>query len=131
MKILLDMNLPEVWERFLNDAGHVAIHWSRVGDIRAFDEQIMDWARVRGYVVLTHDLDFGSLLYVTNAKSPSVIQIRAEPILPGSVGPIVLEALDVAARMLKEGALVTIDPRRHRIRLLPLRGNGAERIEGD
>ena len=32
----------------------------------------------------------------------------------------VLETLDVAQPMLEAGALVTIDPRRHRIRLLPL-----------
>ncbi len=57
---------------------------------------------------------------LTNAAAPSVIQIRAEHILPRFVGPAILETLDVAARMLEAGALVTIDPRRHRIRLLPL-----------
>ena len=124
MNILLDMNMQEVWGRFLRDAGHAAIHWSRVGDIRAPDDEIMEWARVQGHVVLTHDLDFGSLLFLTNATAPSVIQIRAEHILPRFVGEAVLETLDVAARMLDAGALVTIDPRRHRIRLLPLQGYG-------
>jgi predicted nuclease of predicted toxin-antitoxin system len=81
----------------------------------------MEWARIQGQVVLTHDLlDFGSLLFLANTSAPSVIQIRAEHILPTFVGPAVLETLDVAARMLEAGALVTIDPRRRRIRLLPL-----------
>ncbi len=124
MNILLDMNMPEVWEEFLRAAGHTAIHWSRVGDIRALDEEIMEWARIQGQIVLTHDLDFGSLLFLTNASAPSVIQIRAEHILPRFVGPAVLETLDVAARMLEAGALVTIDPRRQRIRLLPLQSSG-------
>ena len=33
MNILLDMNVPEIWEELLRNAGHYAIHWSRVGDI--------------------------------------------------------------------------------------------------
>jgi predicted nuclease of predicted toxin-antitoxin system len=122
MKILLDMNMPGVWEAFLNAAGHSAIHWSRVGDIRADDTEIMDWARSNSHMVLTHDLDFGSLLFLTNATAPSVVQVRAEHIVPKIVGAAVLEALAVAADALESGALVTIDPRRHRIRLLPLRG---------
>jgi predicted nuclease of predicted toxin-antitoxin system len=121
MNILLDMNIPQVWEAFLRDAGHSAIHWSRVGDIRALDEEIMAWARDNDHVVLTHDLDLGSLLFLTNATAPSVVQIRAENVLPQFVGAAVLETLDVAAETLEEGALATIDPRRHRIRLLPLK----------
>jgi predicted nuclease of predicted toxin-antitoxin system len=121
MKILLDMNMPIVWDEFLREAGHAPIHWSRVGDIRAPDDEIMAWAREHDHIVLTHDLDFGSLLFLTNAAAPSVIQIRAEHILPRFVGAAVLETLAIAAKPLEEGALVTIDPRRQRIRLLPLR----------
>ncbi|MBK1720542.1 DUF5615 family PIN-like protein [Thiocystis violacea] len=91
MKILLDMNIPEVWEAFLRNAGHCAIHWSRVGNIRAPDEEIMEWARSQDHIVLTHDLDFGALLFLTNAAAPSVIQIRAEHILPRFIGAAVLE----------------------------------------
>jgi len=121
MNIVLDMNIPETWEHFLNRAGHDAIHWSRIGDIRADDDTIMEWARDHGYVVFTHDLDFGSLLFTTNAADPSVLQLRVQHIVPDVVGNAVLEALVTAADALKSGALVTIDPRRHRIRLLPLR----------
>lgn len=124
MKILLDMNIPETWVTFLNNAGHEAIHWNRVGDIRAEDVEIMAWAREQGYIVFTHDLDFGSLLHATNAEDPSVIQLRAEHILPEVLGDAVLETLDGATEALNSGALVTIDPRRHRIRFLPLRSQG-------
>ena len=87
----------------------------------------MEWARNNNHVVLTHDLDFGSLLFLTNATEPSVIQIRAEHILPKFVGTAVLETLDVAGKRLDDGALVTIDPRRHRIRLLPLQPSGRQK----
>jgi predicted nuclease of predicted toxin-antitoxin system len=123
MKIVLDMNIPEVWESYLKAAGYEAIHWSRIGDIRADDVEIMAWAREHSHLVFTHDLDFGSMLFATNAKAPSVLQLRVEHIVPDSVGDTVLEALNTAGEALRTGALVTIDPRRHRIRLLPLRSN--------
>lgn len=31
-----------------------------------------------GYVVFTHDLDFGDILAATNADDPSVIQVRTQ-----------------------------------------------------
>ncbi len=120
MKLLLDMNIPQIWVEFLMNAGHEAIHWSKVGDIRAEDTEIMEWARINQFVVFTHDLDFGTLLYLTNAKAPSVIQLRVEHILPSAVGDIVLDTLKTVEENLKKGALVTIDPRRQRVRLLPL-----------
>ncbi|TVQ89006.1 MAG: hypothetical protein EA400_08250 [Chromatiaceae bacterium] len=73
MKIILDMNIPEAWGDFLRDAGYEAIHWSRIGDIRADDDAIVAWAREHGHVIFTHDLDFGSLLFTTNATAPSVL----------------------------------------------------------
>ncbi len=42
----------------------------------------MDWARPSGYVVFTHDLDFGALLAASHAGGPSVIQVRAQDVLP-------------------------------------------------
>lgn len=42
----------------------------------ATDEEIMRWARENGYVVFTHDLNFGVILAATRAQSPSVIQVR-------------------------------------------------------
>ena len=36
----------------------------------------MAWARENGYVVFTHDLDFGTLLALTRDAGPSVIQVR-------------------------------------------------------
>ncbi|MFN2270840.1 MAG: DUF5615 family PIN-like protein, partial [Anaerolineae bacterium] len=73
MNLLLDMNIPEIWVPFLSEAGHRATHWSRVGDIRAEDTAIMRWAKAHGQVIFTNDLDFGALLYLTDALAPSVV----------------------------------------------------------
>lgn len=65
MKILIDMNLSPRWVAFLTQAGWEAVHWSTVGDPRATDQSLMAYAREQGYVLFTHDLDFGILLALT------------------------------------------------------------------
>lgn len=124
MKILLDMNLSPAWVPFLEHEGYEVRHWSHIGPYDAPDTEVMDWARKNNYVVFTHDLDFGALLYVTNARAPTVVQLRCEDVRPKSVGKSVLEALRKVRSEIEKGALVVIDPRKNRVRLLPLRGEG-------
>jgi predicted nuclease of predicted toxin-antitoxin system len=80
----------------------------------------MRWALARGYVVFTHDLDFGALLALTTATGPSVIQVRTQDVLPESLGPTVVAALRRFESVLTEGALVTINERTSKARILPL-----------
>ena len=121
MKILLDMNIPIQWEETLNAAGHEARHWRDVGKIDAPDTELMTWADQHGFVVFTHDLDFGALLFATNAQSPSVIQLRAANILPDAMGELILQTLKDIESELEQGALVIIDPKKKRLRMLPLK----------
>ena len=80
----------------------------------------MDLARREEYAIFTKDLDFGIILARSRTERPSVIQVRAsENILPEDIAPQVLRAFEEARGELEAGALVTIDPRRHRVRLLP------------
>jgi predicted nuclease of predicted toxin-antitoxin system len=72
-------------------------------------------------VVLTHDLDFGSILAVTNGQKPSVVQMRSQDVTPERIGAMLISALRQLETELGDGALVTLDPRRTRVRLLPLR----------
>jgi predicted nuclease of predicted toxin-antitoxin system len=76
MKLLVDMNLSPNWVVVLKEAGWKAVHWSQVGNLRAADSEILAWAKQNGHIVITHDLDFGSLLALTQAIGPSVIQVR-------------------------------------------------------
>lgn len=41
----------------------------------------MAYARAQGFVIVTHDLDFGALLAATRAHAPSVMQIRTQDVL--------------------------------------------------
>jgi predicted nuclease of predicted toxin-antitoxin system len=80
----------------------------------------MDYARENGLLVFTHDLDFGALLAQKQSRGPSVIQIRTQDVLPKAIGEMVIRALHAARHHLESGALVTVDPNRHRIRVLPI-----------
>lgn len=79
----------------------------------------MAYARTHDFVVLTHDLDFGAILAATHGEKPSVVQIRAEDVSPDVIGKQVMAALQQMASELERGALLTIDPNRTRLRLLP------------
>lgn len=121
MKLLVDMNLSPRWVALLADAEIESIHWSSVGNPKAPDTEIMAYARATNAVVLTHDLDFGSILAATGGDKPSVVQIRAEDVSVSAIGAQVVAALLQVMPELEEGALVTIDPKRTRLRMLPLR----------
>lgn len=116
----MDMNLSPSWVAVLAHGGHQAVHWSAVGDHGAKDSDILLWARRRRCVVFTHDLDFGALLAATNAKSPSVLQVRTTDPSPGHCGKVVLDVLRRYREALAAGALLTVDEDRSRIRLLPM-----------
>jgi predicted nuclease of predicted toxin-antitoxin system len=121
MKLLVDMNLSPRWIRFLNEAGMGAVHWSAVGRNNAPDAEIMAYAAANGCVVLTHDLDFGAILAAIAGERPSVVQIRSDDVSPDAIGAKVTDAILQLHAELDAGALVTVDPARTRVRLLPLR----------
>lgn len=121
MNILIDMNLSPMWEQVLCTAGHQAIHWSRIGPPDAKDHELLAWARENGHVVFTHDLDFGAILAASQAEGPSVLQLRAQNVTPDHLRDRVLSTLGQVSDHLARGALISLDERSARIRILPLR----------
>lgn len=114
------MNLPPSWVKFLSDQGIEALHWSNVGDGRAPDSEILKWADKNDFTVFTHDLDFTTLLAITGASGPSVIQLRSQDVLPNAVGAQVVSVLSTYGPELESGALVTVDLISSRVRILPI-----------
>ena len=121
MKIVIDMNLSPEWVSVLESAGYKAVHWSTVGNPKAKDTTIMTWSVDNGYIVFTHDLDFGALLAISQADAPSVIQVRTQDVLPSKLGNLVLNALQQFQSELETGALVTINEAKAKARILPIK----------
>jgi predicted nuclease of predicted toxin-antitoxin system len=122
MKILVDMNLSPRWVEFLTSAGFECSHWSQIGPIDAHDDELMRWAAEHDHVVVTSDLDFGAILAATKDRGPSVLQLRSDLLTPEAMGSAVLSALKQTEAELKNGALVSLDSARARLRVLPLGG---------
>ena len=120
LSILVDMNLSAEWVPLLAQAGWPAVHWSSVGAADAEDHALMAWASAHRHVVFTHDLDFGTILALTHASGPSVIQVRSPKVLPEQIGRPVLAALRQYENELAAGALLVIDESKSRVRILPL-----------
>jgi predicted nuclease of predicted toxin-antitoxin system len=120
MKILVDLNLPPEWAPVLASLGWQALHWSSVGNPRASDREIMDWARENGYAVFTHDLDFGAILAATQARGASVIQVRAQDVMPSRLSKLVTDALTRYKSDIESGVVISIDEVSSRVRLLPI-----------
>ncbi len=120
MKILIDMNLSPAWVPALGQAGFESVHWSEVGAADASDETICDYARRHGYVLFTHDLDFGAILASTHAHAPSVLQIRTQNVDPDYLCGMVITVLNGCREPLERGALISLDEATHRIRILPI-----------
>jgi predicted nuclease of predicted toxin-antitoxin system len=81
----------------------------------------MNWARANEYIVFTHDLDFGTLLALSGAEGPSVIQVRTQDVMPSHLEKIVVATIRTYEAVLETGALITIDEARARIRILPIK----------
>ena len=114
------MNLSPDWVEVFEQAGWQAVHWSNTGDVGAPDDEIMEWARINGCVLFTHDLDFGTLLATTRAGGPSVIQVRTQDTMPRGLSVRLVQLLRLYEAILESGALITVDEIRSRVRVLPI-----------
>jgi predicted nuclease of predicted toxin-antitoxin system len=121
MKFVIDMNLSPEWAEVLTKAGFTAVHWSSIGEITAEDEEILDWARYNGFTVITLDYDFATLLAITGSTQPSVIQVRREDSTPEALKDTLLEIIQRYSTPIADGALMVIDEKKIRLRLLPLK----------
>ena len=120
MKILIDMNLSPDWTEVFAKHEIAAVHWSTIGNPQAEDIELIDWARKNKHVLFTHDLDFGTMLALTGATSPSVIQARTQDVTPAHLETLVVKVLQENKAILDDGALIVLDENRSRIRILPL-----------
>lgn len=120
MILLLDMNISPNLVDLLHCQQIDARHWRELGKYDATDVEIMSYARDNNCIVVTYDLDFSAILSVTQVRKPSIVQIRKQ----GLYLPLLAELLSAAVRHwaaeLENGAILTLDSKRGRVRLLPL-----------
>jgi predicted nuclease of predicted toxin-antitoxin system len=121
MKFLIDNALSPALAALLQQAGHDAIHVRSIGLQHADDDAIFDLAAVERRVLVSADADFGTLLAIRSSRQPSVIQFRGEGSRkPDALARTLLANLPQLVDALENGSIVTFEPARVRVRLLPI-----------
>ena len=121
MRFLIDNALSPALAPLLQQAGHDAIHVRSIGLQHAEDDAIFDRAAVEGRVLVTADADFGTLLAARSSRQPSVIQFRGEGSRkPDALARTLLANLPQLLDSLESGCIVTFEPARVRVRMLPI-----------
>ena len=120
MKLLLDQGLPRSSSERLCRAGIDTVHVGELGFSTAEDGAILQLGRAQDRVVVTLDADFHTLLALAGATSPSVIRIRIEGLSGENLANLLITVLAQCAIDLSQGAAVTVQVGRIRIRHLPI-----------
>jgi predicted nuclease of predicted toxin-antitoxin system len=120
LKFLIDMPLAARMAVQLRAAGHDAVHLREQGLGRLADEEIFAKAVMEGRIIVTADLDFGSILARAGSSTVSVIVFRLANLQADRVFALLTKVLAQAANALRRGAVVLVEESRFRIRHLPL-----------
>jgi predicted nuclease of predicted toxin-antitoxin system len=121
VKFLVDQNRSPALAERLRDAGHDAVHTMELGLERAEDDELLLLAREEQRVVISGDTDFGALLALANATSPSVILFRSRHRRSADdQAALMLAHFNDIESDLIAGAVVVITDDRIRVRRLPL-----------
>ena len=121
MNFLIDNALSPQVAAGLRAAGHDAVHVLDYGMHAATDEAVFERAVLESRVVVSADTDFGTLLALREATSPSVILFRSASLARADeqVG-LLLRALPSIDAALRRGAIVILERHRLRLRDLPI-----------
>jgi predicted nuclease of predicted toxin-antitoxin system len=121
MRFLIDNALSPVVAEGLCQSGHDAIHVRDLGLAAAADSTIFEHAERDRRVIVSADTDFGTILALRHTDRPSVILFRgATPRRPMSQVKLLLANLGEITPSLERGAVVVFEPRRIRVRTLPI-----------
>jgi predicted nuclease of predicted toxin-antitoxin system len=100
--------------------GHDAKHLRDEGLQRLPDEDIFAKAENEDRIILTFDLGFGDIAAAAGTTLPSIIIFRLLDQTPANVNRRLEVVLREAVTALSQGAIISVDEVRYRIRRLPI-----------
>jgi predicted nuclease of predicted toxin-antitoxin system len=121
MRFLADMGISHRTVSYLRGAGHEAVHLHEEGLDELPDSAILAKARQEGYILLTHDLDFGELLAASGNDAPTVITFRLTDMRPENVNRYLDVIIAQHADLLVVGVIISVTKSRIRVRRLPIK----------
>lgn len=120
MRFLCDMGVSMSVVAWLCENGHDAAHLRDEGLQRLPNGEIFAKAHREERVVLTFDLDFAEIAAAAGQALPSVIVFRLRNARAPHVISRLQRVIQESSTALEEGAVVTAEDSRHRVRRLPI-----------
>jgi predicted nuclease of predicted toxin-antitoxin system len=122
-RFLADINISPRTVEALTLQGWDIVRVSAFLPRSAPDTEILDFAYREGFVIITQDLDFSTLLALSGRSRPSLVTLRLSRSDPETMTRKLLElALYPLDQKLAEGAAITIEDSGARFRRLPIKG---------
>ena len=121
MKFLIDMPASPELVPWLQERGHEAVHAQDINLGTASDSIIMNRAATEERVVITADLDFGTLLAQSGSDTPGVILFRGGNYSEVEMRNLVARVLEAVKPDVLKHSIAVVDKRRIRVTRLPLK----------
>jgi predicted nuclease of predicted toxin-antitoxin system len=120
IRLLADMNISPLTVALLQQQGWDVIRVSDRLPVNAPDWEVLRLAREEGRILISHDLDFSSLLAISGWPKPSLITLRLYNVDPNTVARHIDRVLRRFGQRLLEGYAVSVDEQSVRLRPLPI-----------
>ena len=120
MKFLVDMPLSPKTATFLQSLGHDAVHLFHLGKARATDEEIIQFATEQDRIIISTDLDFGTILAYSKTIIPGIILFRVEYATVEKINLFLKKLFDTLKPENLKNSIVVVDDIRIRLRKLPI-----------
>jgi predicted nuclease of predicted toxin-antitoxin system len=113
MKLLLDTCISPRTRDSLIAEGYAAV-WVGDWELDPGDEAILESARISSSILITLDKDFGELAVVFDREHAGIIRLVDIPLQQQA--SVCIRIIERYGKELQEGALVTVEPGRVRVR---------------
>ncbi|HEY6288308.1 MAG TPA: DUF5615 family PIN-like protein [Nitrospiraceae bacterium] len=120
MRLLADLHIAPRTVQFLRSLGHDVLRVTDLLPATASDETIVERAVQDQRIILTQDLDMTAIIALSRRQYPSLVTLRLSSVRIEFVNTVLQRTLPVLEHDLQQGALVTIEDSRVRLRRLPL-----------
>jgi predicted nuclease of predicted toxin-antitoxin system len=120
MRFLADMGISQEVVIWLREQGHEATHLRDEGLQRLENGVIFIKAIHETRIILTWDLDFTEIVALSGRTQVSAVVFRLINTRSVHVIERLKRVLLESAQDLEEGAIISVEEGRHRVRLLPL-----------
>lgn len=120
MKVLLDVPVTPRLIDVLQEHGHEGVHAANIGLERASDRELLALARREDRVVITADLDFPRLLFLSTAGKPGVILFRGGSYSDDQMCALLDRVLQEVSPQTLLHSICVVDHNSVRVRELPI-----------